>query len=61
MKMFNITGLSKIILGTLFFIIFAIDMTYNRNIWSWMWLFNSFIWFFNYLCFDIILNNNNKQ
>ena len=34
-------------LGVLFFIVFAYDIEFDRDFWTWMWLLNSFFSFAN--------------
>lgn len=33
----------QLFLGVLFFIIFAVDIEYDRDVWTWLWLLNSML------------------
>jgi len=41
LKNFFTSKYSYLLFGTIHFLIFAYDIQYDRDFWTWMWLFNA--------------------
>jgi len=49
-----------LILGTINFLIFAYDIEYDKDYWTWVWLLTSEIYFLGWLRYWINENNQNN-